>query len=454
MLFRCGPVSRSRRSAPSGRMRFPAHRWMESRSSFRRVEAGSSVDSVARMLVPSTNRSASLPSALLQAGLHLLVAVLLVMIVVRAVTDGRSTSAAVIGIVTLFTTFYLLGIAAAGRFRSPGRRFTWLVVLLALWVGLLTLTPDAVWLAFPLFILQMVLLDDRIAVPSVAVVTVVAIVGYAVHLGAFTAAALVGPVIGALVAVVGLIGHQAITRESEQRRLLIEQLHATQAELAEAGHAAGGAAERERLAREIHDTIAQGLSSIQLLLRAALRELEGGAVASPAVEHVERARRTAQENLEEARRFVRALGPPDLEGDSLASALEKLCASTAATGPVDVRFRSDGEPIEVDGPHEAALFRIAQSALANTVQHARASRATVTLSYMDDGLALDIVDDGIGFDPDRKDDAAPGEHFGLTTMRARADALGGQLSIESSPGGGTAVAVNFTDPAIVGGDGR
>lgn len=409
--------------------------------------------STTKMYTSSTNRSAPLASAMLQAGLHLMVLVLLTVIVVRAVTDDHGPTAVIGTIAAVFVTIYLLGVVNASRFRSTGHRFAWLAVLIVLWLGLLVATPDAVWLAFPLFILQMLLLGERLAVPSVAAVTIAAVVGYVLHLGSLTAAAVIGPVIGALVAVMGVIGHQAITRESERRRVLIEQLHLTRAELAEAGHAAGTAAERERLAREIHDTIAQGLTSIQLLLRAAQRELAAETGTEVAAEHVERARRTAQDNLEEARRFVRALGPPDLARGSLAAALEKLCASTTATGPVDVRFRSNGDPIELDGPHEAALYRIAQSALANTRQHADASRATVTLSYMDDGLALDIVDDGIGFDPEHIG-SRPDEQFGLVTMRARATALGGRLSVESAPGRGTAVAVSFVDPPTVdGGDG-
>lgn len=135
-----------------------------------------------------------------------------------------------------------------------------------------------------------------------------------------------------------VLGYQALYRESERRRELIEELITTRAELAAAERGAGILAERERLAREIHDTLAQGLSSIQLLLRAAERSLPAGA---PALEHIGRAREAAQENLAEARRFVRALTPPDLEHGSLAAALERLCS--AAPGP-RVRFSLSGAP--------------------------------------------------------------------------------------------------------------
>src|SRR5699024_5889317 len=119
-----------------------------------------------------------------------------------------------------------------------------------------------------------------------------------------------------------------------------------------------------------------------------------------AAQHVAQARTEAQDNLHEARRFVRALTPPDLANGSLPTALERLCATTTEhSGPV-VRFQSDGEPVEVATPCEVALLRIAQSALANVTRHAQASRTDMTLSYMDTRVALDVVDDGVGFDPD------------------------------------------------------
>ncbi|MBK3587502.1 winged helix-turn-helix domain-containing protein, partial [Streptomyces sp. MBT57] len=198
--------------------------------------------------------------------------------------------------------------------------------------------------------------------------------------------------------------------------------------------------ERERLAREIHDTLAQGLSSIQLLLRAAERTLPDQA---PATAHVRAAREAAQANLAEARSFVRALTPPDLEHGSLAAALERLCARTTAPG-LTVRFAVSGTPVELPTPYEVALLRTAQSALANTVRHAGAGRAEITLSFMDTSVALDVVDDGRGFDPsgapvDERGDGG----FGLPAMRSRAATLGGTLSVESAPGQGTALAVTL-----------
>lgn len=238
-----------------------------------------------------------------------------------------------------------------------------------------------------------------------------------------------------------VLGYQALYRESERRRELIEELIATRAELAVAERGAGILAERERLAREIHDTLAQGLSSIQLLLRAAERTLPPD---SPATEHIARARGAAQENLAEARRFVRALTPPDLEHGSLAGALERLCSG--APGPL-VRFSVSGTPRELPTPYEVALLRIAQSALANVVRHAGAGRAGITLTFMDTSVTLDVVDDGRGFDPASASSAgSDGGGFGLPAMRARAETLGGLFTVESAPGQGTAVAVTLPLP--------
>ncbi|NYS17891.1 sensor histidine kinase [Streptomyces sp. SJ1-7] len=317
---------------------------------------------------------------------------------------------------------------------------TWLTALCVLWLALLVLSPDALWVAFPLYFLQLHLLPTRWGVPAVVVTAAAAITSFVVHRQEIAPGAFIGPLIGAAVAIATVLGYDALFRESERRRELIVELVATRAELAEAERTAGTLAERERLAREIHDTLAQGLSSIQLLLRAAERTLPAGA---PATAHVRAAREAAQANLAEARSFVRALTPPDLEHGSLAAALERLCART--TGPdLTVRFAVSGAPVELPTPYEVALLRTAQSALANTVRHAAAGRAEITLSFMDTSVALDVVDDGRGFDPsavpvDERGDGG----FGLPAMRSRAATLGGTLSVESAPGQGTALAVTL-----------
>ncbi|MFF8606074.1 histidine kinase [Streptomyces sp. NPDC015346] len=416
--------------------------------------------------------------------LHLLMAGLLALAALRADSPAGVALAALTGAV------YAAGSFLPSVQESRRAAGIWLGVLCASWLALLGLTPDGLWVAFPLYFLQLHLLPVRWSVPSVALTACAAILSYVRHGAPLNPGVFIGPLLGAAVAVATVLGYQALYRESERRRRMVEELIATRAELAAAERHAGTLAERERLAREIHDTLAQGLSSIQLLLRAAERTLPDD---SPAAGHIERARRAAQDNLAEARRFVRALSPPDLEHGSLAAALERLCepagtrpheagpadagpadagpadagpadAGPADAGPADagphgagpegagqhhagprVRFSVSGEPVELPTPYEVALLRIAQSALANTVRHASAARAEITLSFMDASVTLDVVDDGQGFDPALLAPSADGG-FGLPAMRSRAESLGGTFAVESAPGQGTAVAVSLPLP--------
>ncbi|MFE3175964.1 sensor histidine kinase [Amycolatopsis sp. NPDC059090] len=382
------------------------------------------------------------PLRVLRVCLHLLLAGLLVLAVARAFSDGAANAPAVLAGALVMGGVYTAGPLLPRVGRLPAATAGWLAVLGLAWLVLLWLTPDGVWLAFPLYFLQMHLLPTRWGPAVVALTTVLAIAGFTRHQGGFSVGVIIGPALGAAVAIATVLGYQALYRESEQRRHLIEELRETRNDLAAMEHSAGVLAERERLAREIHDTLAQGLSSIHLLLRAAERALPDRPEA--AVPHVTQARQAAQDNLTEARRLVYALAPVELEGASLPAALERLCATTAQRSGLTVHFHLSGTPFDVPTAYEVALLRIAQSALANTVLHAAASRAELTLSYMDTSVTLDAVDDGIGFDPQ---EVRGGSGFGLPAMRARARSLGGSWTVESAPGNGTALAVSFpVDP--------
>ncbi|BAU86205.1 two component system histidine kinase [Streptomyces laurentii] len=375
--------------------------------------------------------------------LHLLIVALLVLAAGRAVADSEPHAAITVAVAAMCAVVYAAGPALPRIRRSAWAAAVWLFTVGACWLVLLTLSADAVWVAFPLFFLQLHLLPRRAGLAAVAATTLVAVTGFAAHQGSFGLAMVIGPALGAAVAVAVVWGYQALYRESEERRKLIEELTATRADLARAQHTAGVLAERERLAREIHDTLAQGLSSIQLLLRAAERALPS-AEESPAARYVDQARQAAVDNLAEARRFVAALTPPALEDSTAAGALERLCATTSARHPVTARFHVTGEPVPLPTAHEVALLRVAQSALANTVRHAGATRVEVTLSHLGDHVALDVVDDGAGFDPDGLPAPDPGSGgFGLAAMRARVHALDGTLTVESAPGRGTALAAQL-----------
>lgn len=383
--------------------------------------------------------------AVLRACVHLLIAALIVLAAGRAVAGDAAHGRAVVVVGTVLAIVYAAGPALTVVRRSRGAAAVWLTAVGAAWLVLLMLTPDAIWLAFPLFFLQLHLLPRRWGLAAVAMTTAAAIAGFAWHQDGLTPPMVLGPSLGAAVAVATVRGYQALYRESEARRRLIEELTAARADLAAAERASGVLAERERLAREIHDTVAQGLASIQLLLRAAESALPDRT--GVALGHVQQARAAAADNLAEARRFVRDWTPPSLEGGSLPTALEQLCATTSIASGMAVRAHLSGTPAPLPTASETVVLRVAQSALANAVQHARAARVELTLSYMGTMVALDVVDDGVGFDPAGvADRGADWAGFGLAAMRARARALQGTLAVESAPGQGTAIALTLPCP--------
>ncbi|WP_239069808.1 sensor histidine kinase [Cellulomonas chitinilytica] len=322
----------------------------------------------------------------------------------------------------------------------------WVAGLLLLWAALLASSTAALWIAFPLMLLEMHVLGPHRGVVAVVVTTLLAVgAGVVERSGADGSIGYVlGPVVGACVAVAVMLGLEALARESEQRRRTVDELTTVSEHLAAAERDAAVAGERERLAREIHDTLAQGLSAIELLLRSA--DLSIGTDDEQAHRFVDQARRTARENLGEARRFVHALAPADLDGATLVAALRRVAdrAQDTADG-LQVRVEVSGDGRRLPVALEAALVRVAQSALANVVQHSAATHAAVTLTFEDDEVVLDVVDDGCGFVPGPQPDQAGG--FGLAAMGSRIREIGGTLAVESAPGEGTAVAVRLPVPS-------
>ncbi|MFB6980892.1 sensor histidine kinase [Streptomyces scopuliridis] len=198
---------------------------------------------------------------------------------------------------------------------------------------------------------------------------------------------------------------------------------------------AGVADERRRLAAEIHDTIAQGLTGIIAQLQAVT------ATSDPALaqKHLGRAAALARHSLGEARRSVQNLGPAELEHHALPEALGKTVTAWSERTGLRARFTVTGTEEPLHDEVAATLLRIAQEALANTARHARATRAGVTLSYMGDEISLDIRDDGRGFDPLALPPRSGTGGFGLDGMRARAERIEGTVTVESEKGQGTAV---------------
>jgi signal transduction histidine kinase len=215
---------------------------------------------------------------------------------------------------------------------------------------------------------------------------------------------------------------------------------------------AGVLDERQRMAREIHDTLAQGLVGI-------ITQLEAAAQGGPAADrHTDMALDLARESLAQARRSVQALAPAELEQVRLPEAVTAVATRWSALSGVPATTTTTGAPMQMRAEIEVALLRTAQEALANVAKHAHASRVAVTLSYMRDVVSLDVSDDGVGFSPtapgapgpERPPDDAASGGFGLTAMRQRLEALGGQLAIESELGGGTTIAASIPLSASAG----
>ncbi|MFJ3404804.1 sensor histidine kinase [Promicromonospora sp. NPDC090134] len=392
-------------------------------------------------------------------GLDLLLVVLVVIAVVQA-PPGTEWLALLVGGALL--AGYAVGRALVRVHErsvdTPRGRWwpdvAWIVGLTVLWVVLLWLSPAALWVAFPLMILQLHVLGPRRGVVAVALTAVVAVAdGLLTRTGPgepWTGYVL-GPLLGAAVAVGVVLGIEAFVREAQSRQRTVDELTRARRHLAVAERERAVTDERARLARDIHDTLAQSLSAIELLLRAA--EDAVGSDETRAHALVGQARSAARDGLAEARRVVQDLTPADLDRTTLLGALRRVAERTAAgrddtRSPLAVTVHTGGTPRALPVPLETALLRIAQSALANVDEHAGASRAEVTLTYAPESVTLRVVDDGVGLDPapavpTAASGAPGGRGFGIPAMRSRVRELGGELALEGPAGAGTALTVTL-----------
>lgn len=411
--------------------------------------------------------------------LHSGFAVLLLVALARLLGSGlQGTDWLALSLALVLAAVYLVGTALEKRHSVDASRFDprrysawWLGAVCLFWLLLIWASSDFVWLAFPLFFLQLHVLPLRLALPAIALSTVLVIVALWFHTagadgGALQLPMVLGPGFGAAFAVVTGLAYRALYLEAENQRLAAEELRRTRAELARSQHDAGTLAERARLAREIHDTLAQGFSSIVLMGRSAEKSLDDGDTAT-ARDRLRTVQDTASANLAEARNFVRALQPPALADDSaentaeysagdspedpLVNSLRRLCEKTeteaAARGTrLRCRFDLEGTPVELPNPYRTTLLRAAQASLANVWVHAKADTAVVTLSFLGSEVAMDIFDDGTGFDASAVADPAgrpDGSGYGLRSLQERVLALSGSLDIESTAGEGTVVAIRL-----------
>ena len=238
-----------------------------------------------------------------------------------------------------------------------------------------------------------------------------------------------------------------VIEQSHERASLIAELESAQAELAAVSHEAGVLAERQRLAAEIHDTLAQGFLSIITLIQAARPAAPAaGYQAGAGAGHLDLALATARENLAEARALVAALTPASLDAGGLAGALARAAGAAGQAAGFAARCVTVGAARPLPTTSEVVLLRVCQEALANVRQHAAAGRVEVRLRYDQDAVELLVTDDGRGFVLSAGEAADPGAAgtpagtgFGLRGMRERLRQAGGTLTVESGPGDGTVV---------------
>lgn len=331
-----------------------------------------------------------------------------------------------------------------GPGRPPLPGLLWLCALVVTWAVLVALAPSFSWCAVPLFYTALRALPPLAAYVLVTGLTTFVIFAQLRLADRFDIDLAVGP---AAVAVLATAIFAYMDRQAVRQSALIGDLLRTRRELAATERREGVLAERQRLAMEIHDTLAQGLSSQQMLLQAADRQWDSSP--GQAREHVRSAVSITERSLSEARRFVHDLAPADLaEGGGLEGALHDLAARETTTDrTVDCHVDDASGRHALPGSAQSTLLRIAQGALANVREHAGATRAAITLTHLGDQVRLDIADNGRGFDAAALPDHAAGVRgHGLPAIHARVRQLGGTLTIESAPGDGTVVSAAIPHP--------
>ncbi|WP_155372935.1 sensor histidine kinase [Catellatospora vulcania] len=323
-----------------------------------------------------------------------------------------------------------------GHETAAGRWFVaFIIVLFVVAVAADAMSSFALFALCPMVFLC---LSQRPALLAVAVLNLAPLPIYALR-GADLAAMRTGIAIGVLgLTFSALIGTtiDRVTSQNAERGRLIEDLEASRAEVAALSHEAGAAAERARLAADIHDTLAQGFTSIVTLLQAAESELDTDRAAAD--RHLALAVRTARDNLAEARAMVTVLTPAELRTATLAEVaarqVARLADDTGAATSCTVENLPAGLPTAV----EVVLIRALQESLANIRKHAGAATVTVDLIGAGDAVVLTVSDDGAGFDP-----ATATGGYGLRGILARVEQVAGKLTVRSAPGLGTTLTLEL-----------
>ncbi|MDQ3128357.1 MAG: sensor histidine kinase [Chloroflexota bacterium] len=369
---------------------------------------------------------------------------------------------AALGVVALLGVGYgLMFVRHTPGEQGLARSAVYLLGWAAAYALLIRLSPAYFWLQPILFSQVFFLVPIRATIVFVALFVAITLQVQVELEGGLAGAdlpELIGPVLTIAFFVLLSTWIGKIIEESGERRELIARLESTRRELAERERTTGILEERERMSRELHDTLAQDLIGIVTHLQAA----DGATDEAVAARHRTEAARMAHEGLAETRRLVWALRPASLEDGTLVESLDRTIERWRRSTGLRATLTVTGESRSLHPDVEIALLRSAQEGLTNAARHAAPRQVTVSLSYVGDVVTLDIHDDGKGFDPAIvpmagrpravavRAEARRGEQgdraglgLGLLGMRERAERLGGSVAIESAPGEGTTLGVTL-----------
>lgn len=356
---------------------------------------------------------------LLGVSLHVLVALLLGVGLVAAERAG-DLDAATGALVAVFALVYLAGTVWNNRGKAipRGADAGWLALVVALWVLLGLRSAAFVWLEFPLVMLACFILPGGWGLAAAALLLAATLARTVPQAGW---GGLIGPAIGTVLAVFIVYAYRALQEETEHYKVL--------------EHAAGVAEERARLSREVHDTMAQGLSSIVLMGRALDKQLAGleascpdgtnGAQVAEARATLDTIRSTAAENLAAAREFVAANAP---QSAPLPARLGELAAAAEARQhalgrDLTVRVQADGAEA-IPEPAARVIERVVREGVSNIERHSNANQAVITVDMLGDTATVDVYDNGEGI--------GDTEGYGLSGLRARVAEAGGELTVDGS----------------------
>ncbi|MGU3435973.1 sensor histidine kinase [Actinomycetes bacterium M1A6_2h] len=360
--------------------------------------------------------------------------VLIVAVVAALGTSAGSSRVGAVGVLLVLGAAYALWgrRLVLSRDERTGPGLLYLALTVALLVVAAVFADASTWFVASLSVQAYMIVRWPIAVVSVAVVN---LVGPAVEYRGSGRIEVSGLWIAAAITAGSAVMSawvDRIARESNERAILIAELDASRAEVARLSRDAGTRTERARLAAEIHDTLAQGYTSVLALIQAA----EASDDRDKAATHLAVAADACRENLKEARAMVAELSPAPLDDDGLAEALRRVGRrASAETGVVcDVEIVEPLPPLS--RPTEVALLRVTQEALTNVRKHASASAISVRVDVDAEFVSLVVSDDGVGIDG-----TATPENFGVRGMRSRVEQLGGTLSIGPGRESGTVLTV-------------